>query len=35
MVANAAVVTMAAGRIKVRAGVNGAHVIVDVIGSLL
>lgn len=34
-VANAAVVTMAAGKIKVRAGVNGAHVVLDVIGSLL
>lgn len=34
-VANAAVVTMVNGKIKVRAGVNGAHVIVDVIGSLL
>jgi hypothetical protein len=34
-VANAAVVTMTNGRIKVRAGVNGAHVIVDVVGSLL
>lgn len=34
-VANAAVVTMANGRIKVRAGVNGAHVVLDVVGSLL
>lgn len=34
-VANAAVVTMTGGKIKVRAGVNGTHVIVDVVGSLL
>ncbi len=34
-VANAAVVTMVNGRIKVRSGVNGSHVIVDVVGSLL
>jgi hypothetical protein len=34
-VANAAVVTMTNGRIKVRAGVGSAHVVVDVVGSLL
>ncbi|MFN8020949.1 MAG: hypothetical protein U0Q03_05400 [Acidimicrobiales bacterium] len=34
-VANSAIVTMTAGKIKVRSGAAGAHVIVDVIGSLL
>jgi hypothetical protein len=34
-VANGAVVTMTAGKIKVRTGPAGSHVIVDVIGSLL
>ncbi|MGE0881168.1 MAG: hypothetical protein AB7O61_21170 [Acidimicrobiia bacterium] len=34
-IANAAIVTMTGGKIKVRCGVARAHVIVDVIGSLL
>ena len=34
-VANSAVVTMAAGKIKIRCGPAASHVIVDVVGTLL